>query len=165
MSDEKHGWSLHDEEPKEFDFAGSPTITTNLPENARPLDYVELFFDVKIIDTIVRETNKRAKEFIQNQPRPTRRTQLISWKDVTTEEIKKFLGLCALGGVVKFPSISKQWSCQSIYYHPVFGKTMSRNRFFQILRMLRLVDHDNVDSTDRLHKIRNILDMVVTNIK
>lgn len=96
-----------------------------------------------------------------NPPTPKRSV----WKEVSNEEIRKFLGLCVLGGIVKSPSLAKQWSRASIYYQPDFGKTMPRDRFLGILKMLRFVIHTYVNTEDRLYKIRNILDAVLNNIK
>lgn len=87
------------------------------------------------------------------------------WQDTSVEEIKKFIGLCCLSGNIRFPTLAKQWSKHPLYYHPIFGQTMSRNRFTQILRMLRFVDHSTPNTEDRLFKIRPILEKIVENIK
>nr|CAH7748743.1 unnamed protein product [Callosobruchus chinensis] len=79
--------------------------------------------------------------------------------------MKKFIGLCVLSGNIHFPTLSKQWSKHPLYYHPIFGQTMSRNRFTDILRILRFVDHSTANTEDRLFKIRPILEKVVENIK
>lgn len=72
--------------------------------------------------------------------------------------MKKFLGPCCLSGNIYFPTLGKQWSRHPLYYHPIFGQTMSRNRFTDILRMLRFVDRSIINPEDRLFKIRPILE-------
>nr|CAI5823359.1 unnamed protein product [Callosobruchus analis] len=61
--------------------------------------------------------------------------------------------LCVLSGNIHFPTLLKQWR-----KHP-------RNRFTDILRILRFVDHSTAKTEDRLFKIRPILEKVVENIK
>lgn len=126
-----------------------------------------MFFDDSIIEIIVRETNRRAREVFDNKSvsTSTRKKKKIMWQDTSVEEIKKFIGLCCLSGNIRFPTLAKQWSKHPLYYHPIFGQTMSRNRFTQILRMLRFVDHSTPNTEDRLFKIRPILEKIVENIK
>ncbi|KAF5282321.1 hypothetical protein FQR65_LT14375 [Abscondita terminalis] len=161
VSDEHYGWSELEEDAVQFDFTGIPSININLPADAQPIQYFDKFFDNDIINIIVCETNRRANESIPKRPQLKRNL----WKEVSNEEIRKFLGLCVLGGITKFPSPAKQWSRESIYYHPVFGKTMARDRFLGILKMLRFVNHSEVNTEDRLYKIRTILDAILKNIK
>lgn len=158
-------WTDTEENFEEIPFTGTEAININIPNDASALQYFELFFDNNIIDTIVEETNRRAASFFANQGPTTRRNPGFRWVDTTPEEMKKFIGLCCLSGNIKFPKICQQWSKDPLYSHPVFGKTMSRNRFTNILRMLRFVNHANVDLNDRLHKIRSILNKVLDNIR
>jgi hypothetical protein len=87
------------------------------------------------------------------------------WRDVSPTEIKKFLGLCCLMGNIKFPTLGLYWSRNSLYYHPIFGRTMGRNRFQTILSNLRFVDHGRIDREDRLYKVRPIITRVLKNIR
>ena len=157
------GWEDTDFD-HEIDFNGQPAFNLNLPKDSPPIKFFEIFLDDDIMQKVVDETNRRANTVFRNKPR-TRKDRKIPWKDLTVVELKKFLGLCLLGGTVKFPALFKQWSQDSIYYHPLFGKSMGRARFQDILRMLRFINHETVDASDKLHKIKNILDAVLENIK
>lgn len=84
---------------------------------------------------------------------------------MTFDEMNKFIGLCLLSETIHFPRLAMQWSTNPLYFHPLFGKCISRNRFTEILKMLRFVNHDNIDRHDPLHKIRPILEKVIENIK
>jgi hypothetical protein len=51
------------------------------------------------------------------------------WKPVVPEEIKKFLGLWMLAGIVKKPLLFMYWSPEEITFAPVFNAAVSRNQF------------------------------------
>lgn len=157
-------WVDVEEDPKIYP-PPKESININLPDDATALDYFCLLFDNSIFEIMVRETNKRAHDFFANQPVSTRKKKKPQWQDISIDEMKKFIGLCCLSGNIRFPSLARQWSKNALYYHPIFGRTMSRNRFTDILRMLRFVDHSHPDPNDRLFKIRPILEKIVHNIK
>lgn len=51
------------------------------------------------------------------------------------------------------------WSTNPLLETPIFGKTMPRNRFRQILSFLHFSDNNNKpDSGDRLFKVQTIID-------
>ncbi|KAK9679983.1 Transposase IS4 [Popillia japonica] len=135
QSDNESDWTDTEADPLDIPFTRVPSFTSNLDNNAKPIDYFRLFIDDAIINTVVTETNNRAKT-LAPVARNTRK-KLKAWKDVTPPEITKFIGLCLLSGTIHFPRLSRQWSQKSFYFHPVFGKCMSRNRFCDILRFLR----------------------------
>ncbi|KAF2900403.1 hypothetical protein ILUMI_05783 [Ignelater luminosus] len=94
------------------------------------------------------EANKRANEFVANQPAATRRNLRFQETDTTSEEM-----------------FSKQWSKNRLTHRPIFEKAMSCNRFTKILRMIRLVNYKNINTSDRLLKIRPVLSNLIQNIK
>ena len=53
-------------------------------------------------------------------------------------EIKEFLGLCILIGIVSKPRVSMFWSTDSFYHTPILGQIMSRKRFQLFQRFLHL---------------------------
>lgn len=162
ISDEEL-WVSEDEEPPEIAFLAQPCYNVHLPDDAKPIDYFYLTFSQDILDIVVQETNRRSEE---RKPKTTRsrKNTKNNWKELTVSELKQFLGLCCLGGMIEFPGLKQRWSRNRLYYHPIFGQVMPRNRFQAILKSLRFVDHANVDTTDRLYKIRVIIDKVLSNI-
>lgn len=90
-------------------------------------------------------------------------SSLNKWTDINKDELRKFLGLSMLMGNLRFPSLKLYWSQNPLYSHPIFGMTMSRNRFENILQCLCFYDAD-VDRTDhRMHKIDQVLHQILEN--
>ncbi|KAJ8967928.1 hypothetical protein NQ314_002569 [Rhamnusium bicolor] len=156
-------WTDTEEDPVSIPFIGNPRITTNLQPSGLPIDCFNLFFDDSIFEIIYHETNKRATAILQSQKTRSKRDKL--WKNITVNEMKRFIGICCLSGTIVFPLLAKQWSKHPLYFHPVFGRTMSRNRFQMILKMLKFANHDDFDPTDKIFKIRPILNKILQNIK
>lgn len=157
-------WTDTEEEPTVFPFTGTKEINVNdLPPNPGPIDYFMLFFDKDILEKITKETNRRANTVFSSKIRRSSREK--KWSDISINEMRKFIGLCCLAGTVKFPLLAKQWSHHPLYFHPVFGKTMSRNRFQMILKSFRFVDHATIDENDKLSKIRPVLEKILKNCK
>jgi len=61
-------WKIgsHDQPPILPDFVGNPGIKVDMPEDARCIDYVNLFLDDPFLDMIVEQTNLYAKQFIKS---------------------------------------------------------------------------------------------------
>jgi hypothetical protein len=63
-----------------------------------------------------------------NRSRPvTKYARSEQWKPATIYEMKKFLGLMFLKGVIWKPKLEWYWSTRSILLTPIFSQTMSRN--------------------------------------
>lgn len=69
----------------------------------------------------------------------------LSWAEVTTSDMKKFLGLVVLMGQIKKSHWRDYWSTDPLVEAPIFSKTMSRIRFEQVLTFFHL--SDNTQST------------------
>ncbi len=113
------------------------------------MEFFSLLFDNDIVDEIIKYTNlhveklkaslkdrKKGADFIKNSKK---------WK---LPEFCKFVGLAFLMGNLGFPEHRLYWSETSLYHHPIFSKTMSRNSFQFILRALCCYDvtqkHQNI---------------------
>jgi len=82
-------------------------------------------------------------------------------KPVTVIEMKKFLRLIFVTGIVRKPKLELYWSKRGIFQTPIFPQIMSRNRFQLIQRYLHFNDNNVAGrNEDRLYKIRTILDIV-----
>ena len=63
------------------------------------------------------------------------------------------------------PSLKHYWATNFLYNHPFFGRFISRNRFETTL-LSCLTFYDNTDNTSqRIHKIKNVVEHIVTNIQ
>ena len=156
-------WTDMDDNPPNIPFSGNPKINIQVSDTDKPYDYFKKFFTDEIMEVVVRETNRRGQKMFDSSK--TRSKRVKKWVDVTAVELEKFLALCSLSGTVQFPILARQWSKDPLYFHPIFGKTMSRNRFTTILKNLRFVDHETVDKSERLYKIKPIIDIVLHNLK
>jgi len=88
----------------------------------------------------------RANKIISNGLKQN--SNLGRWKDIDIDELKKFLGLTIIMGFLKFPTLRSHWSKNEIDYHPIFGKTMSRHRYENILGCLCFYNPNSVDRSD-----------------
>ena len=79
---------------------------------------------------------------------------------MTRGEFYGFIGLQLLIGVRQQPSLESYWSTDPKLSCSLFGATMSRNRFQEILRCLHFVDNkeeETLSQGDRLWKVRPLL--------
>ena len=90
-------------------------------------------------------------------------------KPTNRNEIKAFLGLCILMGIVSKPRGSMFWSTDSFYHTPIFGQVMSRKRF-QLCKDSCISKTIKILSTTlmilkeiRFFKIRTLMDMARQN--
>ena len=88
------------------------------------------------------------------------------WKDISSEELFAFLGLCTASGILrtrKEPA-AKLRTTNAAYARPIFCATMARDRFFQILRVICFDDKTTRNqwrSTDKLAPIRNVFESII----
>ena len=121
-------------------------------------DFFDLFMTEELIQLMIIETNRYADQEI-NRRRPLRRhSRYNKWKPVTAEEMKKFIGILFLMGIVKLPRIDLYWSRDSLYRFNGFSMVMSRNRFQEILRFWHFSNNEIVIS--RLDKVRPLVDQL-----
>ncbi len=135
----------------------------------------EIFKDLlldDVIQTLVTETNRYADQYFrekgghQNLP-PHSRAR--SWKDVDANDMKAFIGLTLLMGMIQLPSYDLYWSTSWLLRFGMTG-VMSRDRYLSILSFLHCADNDQMpppaaDNYDRLYKVRGILESFVESWK
>lgn len=155
-------WTEVNEEPKIYDFTGIEGIKVNIPADIPAFKIFGLLFDDTLIGKICDWANLRAMEIVGNVL--PKHSTMNRWKPLSSEEFRRFIGLCILMGQIKMPSIKCYWNTQPLYAHPVFGRTMSRNRFEQILRCLCFYKRED-EKTSRLHKIEQVVEHVRGNIQ
>lgn len=144
--------------PKIHDFVGQEQVHI---ETTDPLEIFGSIFDNELIEKICLWINKRADSIRANPL--SRHSNMNNWFPINAEELKKFLGLCMLMGNLHFPSIQHFWSTSPLYEHPIFKKTMARNRFQTILHCLCFYDADTDSTEHKLHKIDNVLSHILAN--
>ena len=90
------------------------------------------------------------------------------WTDVSTEEMKAFIGLLILMGVLHLPRIEMYWQIDDdLMRTPGISSIMSRIRFQQIFRFLHLADSSGQipagqPGHDKLYKVRKYVDLITS---
>lgn len=133
-------------------------------ESEQPVDFVELFLSDELVQNIVDQTNLYANQCVQAETDASLHARIHAWKPVTVPEMKTFLGLFFLTGIIRKPDLEMYWSTDEILATPFFSKCMSRNRFEIIWRFLHFSDNKSrsVNSDDKLYKVRPVLDYLVS---
>jgi hypothetical protein len=121
------------------------TFEENIPVWSA-LDYFYRFFPEDLITHITVQTNLYSVQLTGKSIK------------VTEEDIKDFLAINILMGVVVLPSYKDYW--KTSYRYPKIADIMPIKRFQQIRRFLHFTDNTQVDSTDRYYKLRPLLDRV-----
>lgn len=158
-SDFEDEWIESDITPILKDYSNISGVSVELSDTPSISEVTDLLFDNDFFNLLVIQTNLyhcQMKELYKNS------AKTLSWAEVTTSEMKKFLGLVILMGQTKKSHWRDYWSRDPLVEAPIFPKTMSRKRFEQILTFFHLNDNtQNTNSGDRLYKIRPLLDYII----
>lgn len=129
-----------------------------LPRGSVAVDFFQLFIDNHILGNIVRETNRYAQQTMTQRNKDPN-----SWKEVTVEELKAFLGLLIAMSIHRVPSLRDYWSTDWVLGVPAFSKIMSWDRFLDIYYNIHLCDNSQMpqrgdQNFDKMFKVRKFLD-------
>lgn len=155
-------WVDVDCDPDIFDFLEPEGLKRNVSSTSTPLEIFEMLFDVPLLEKIVDWVNLRAKSI--KDKNVSLHSNMKNWKDTNCDEIRRFLGLCLIMGNISMPTIKNYWAQNSIYNHPIFSKTMPRNRFEAILRCLCFYKNED-DKSSRLYKVDQVVEHIMQNIR
>ncbi|XP_055944310.1 piggyBac transposable element-derived protein 2-like [Argiope bruennichi] len=159
-ADSDEEWNDIDIVPSLEDYSRNSRVPNFECDPPNIVDVIDSFFDEEFFNSVVSQTNlyhTQMKDLHKNS------AKTLQWKEVTTNDMKKFLGLLVLMGQTKKTCWRDYWSTDPLAEIPIFPKTMSRMRFEQIFTFFHLSDNvENVLSTDRLYKIRPLLDYVIS---
>ncbi|KAL7404530.1 hypothetical protein ABVT39_016045 [Epinephelus coioides] len=162
-------WCDTNWQPKNIPFNANPGPASKAAalESENPVDFVELFLSDELIQNIVIQTNLYAQQYIEAEQHVSPQARSHAWKPVTVSEMKRFLGLFFLTGIIRKPELEMYWSTDEMLATPYFNKVMSRNRFQMILRFLHFTDNEArpANNTDNLYKVRPVLDYLVSKFR
>lgn len=155
--DDTEKWSSEVKPIPQFIFDDATSgVKIDVNTNSSPRDIFDKIFSKEIVNTLINATNKYGKNLFSNGDSvPVKRRK---FRELDVEEFGRFLGLCLLQGQTRSPSLRKLFSKDPLYYHPIFGATMSGRRFEQILRCFSCELTKNTE--DKLTKIRPLVDMI-----
>ena len=124
----------------EFDDSSSGVRVGNLTATSREVDFFNVFWTNSLVDTIVEESN-RFFYFMQAGKVMHEKSRDRQWTNVTSCDMRLFLALSILMGIVRKRSYEAYWTTDPLLSTPIFSKVMSRNRFALILRSLHFCDN------------------------
>lgn len=158
-------WSSEGSDLEVPPFSKEVGSTRVMPEEASAVDFFSLFVDNRILNNMVRETNRYAVQTLESKEKDP-----STWKAVTLVELKGFLGLVIAMSMHRLTSLRDYWSSDWVLAVPAFAKIMARNRFLEIWSNLHLSDNSNMpipghEKYDKLFKVRQFLEDLKTNFK
>lgn len=126
-----------------------PQHSANLP--VTPCEAFALYFDEAIMQTLVTETNRFAKQ-------KGRRL----WKELTIDELRAYFGILLLMSTNPRHQMYLYWSSDSFFNCPEISKVMSFRRFQAIMNCLHLTDltkekKKGEEGYDRLGRVRPLI--------
>ena len=141
------------------------TIVHDNNSDVAPIEVFLQFFDDSVIELMVIETNRYAQQYVQSH-QLRRTSRMARWTDTTKEEMKTFLGLILLTGLIQYPTIEDYWKKDPLYYHPLFHQVgMSYNRFALLLKNWHVGNNLDAQQGDRLHKVSQFVQLLISNIQ
>jgi hypothetical protein len=81
--------------------------------------------------------------------------------ETTIEEIKHYIGIELLMGIVAMPAYTDYWSADLRYSQ--IADTMPLKRYQMLRRYIHFVDNETIDISDRFYKVRPILEGIRKN--
>ncbi len=143
--------------PEIKDFTGS-AVGPTVPIPDTPLDIFTLYYTPDIVNTIVEESNRYAKQTMSQE-------KWEKFVPLTADDIQAFMGLNILMGINDLPAIDDYWKKDSVYHYSPVADCISRGRYREISRYLHYVDNTtlaprNTPTYDRLGKVRPLLDYI-----
>ncbi|KAL7631069.1 UNVERIFIED_CONTAM: hypothetical protein RMT77_018635 [Armadillidium vulgare] len=133
----------------------------------------EIFYEIfpdSIFELMVKSTNAYAKKFLSDKKDNIKKSSRCNaWYDVTIQEMRQFLGLYILMGIIHKPTINSYWATDKYLRTPTFPSVMKRDRFCNILTFLHFEDaSETIDFSNeperrlwKLNSLMHILDEAI----
>ena len=123
----------------------------------KPVDFLNLFVTEELLNEMVIETNRYADQKGKITQLP--KARIKNWKNTNINEMKFFLSLQILIGLVQIPKLSNYWSNNVLYSNEI-TKLISRNRFELLLSNWHFANNEANDMSTRLYKIKPLIDHI-----
>ncbi|XP_065653795.1 piggyBac transposable element-derived protein 4-like [Hydra vulgaris] len=141
-------------------------LNVRMGQNPTSLDFFELYFPVELVTLLVEETNWYARQFFAANP-----DNSSIWEETNVAEIKTFIAVILLMGIIYKPKLSMYWSKDELYNTPIFSEIINPNRFSMLLKFFHFNNNEdeNYDETDdnrdRLYKVRPVINILRNRFK
>ncbi|XP_043259649.1 piggyBac transposable element-derived protein 4-like [Colletes gigas] len=152
--DDESKWLEIDIKPEFHNFIGQSGVQIPTEDLNDVKAVTKLVIGDDLMNLFVTESNRYRYQNSSNSSTGKNK----EWTDISITEMKQFLGLIIVMGFVKKSEKDEYWSTDPLLCTPIFGNTMSRNRFRQIWRYWHFSNNDNCQN--RLDKIRPVLTYV-----
>ncbi|XP_048508002.1 piggyBac transposable element-derived protein 4-like [Athalia rosae] len=161
VSSDNIQWKEFTGKQKSFEFTGKSGLLVEQPSNITAGEALSLFLNEKVIDLVVKETNRYAKNKLDHNT-SSAHARMNRWKPTNCEEMKIFIGLLLWMGLVQVP-LTKYWSTDSLYNFPFPRSKMSRNRFELLLSNLHFANNEAIQCNNRLGKVLPLVEILTNN--
>eukprot|EP00731_Ephydatia_muelleri_P013956 Em0007g1266a len=134
------------------------TVNEIEPQGPNQQTSTHIIMPEQLLKDISEASNEYAKRAMTTE-------KYEKWNNISTAELKAYLGFHILMSINRLPSIDDYWSMNAnLRYAPVADR-ISRDRFQDLQKYLHFVDNDTLvprgqRGHDRLGKVRPVLDYV-----
>jgi len=168
FSDRESISSLEDTDgiPEFLASSGCTQDTTSMS----PLELFSLLVNDSMLEEVVKQTNIFQHFLDSENVPPKSRANLWCNKTHDIHELKEFLCIIIIMGLVHYPCIEDYWSTTWPFKSDAISSIMKRDRFCLLLRFLHLNDNSRyiqkgLDGHDPLYKIKPFTDAFLHNLK
>lgn len=147
-------WLENPPDVQKIPFSGDHGLKVDMEGN-QPVDYLNLFMNDHFFEFLLEKSNNYAVDILANST--SDQSRITSWRDISREELRIFIGILFHMGTIKMNRINDYWKTHYLFNLPTFRSFMSRNRFLLILRALHFNDN-NLPNQNSLSKIAPLID-------
>lgn len=153
-------WGPCGDVPNNFTFSGQSGLKRDNLDLSDPYSIYRQFITDEVLGVMVTETNRYAAEYIRTHNlRP--RSFVRKWKNTDRQEMKKLLATLMIMGITHLPKMRMYWANNEMFGNKLIQTLFKRDRFDCLLKFLHVANNaDPAAGVDRLHKVKNILDLI-----
>ena len=169
-----HGWKkvklslpLVQPQPR-FTYVGNAAVNFVPDPDDSLLQYFNAIFDDELVDSIVTETNRYASQCLGEASQSSANGRQ-RWHPTNSNELRVFLAIIILQGIVKKPELELYWSKNLLLSTPFFRQAMSYRRFCKIKQYLHFSNNEDFDPEShpnpKLYKVLPVYESLVNKFK
>lgn len=129
----------------------------HLSESSSALDFFVSLFDDEVNETLTNSINAYAiKRTMENTP-ARKRSVFGRWRDITNDELHKFISVLIYMGMYKAPAIADYWSVSAECYIPWIHHVFNRERFQDIYHTMLHCGDEAAEGKYKIEPFMNLL--------